>query len=321
MGNFFSSLFSSSAVAEETGGISKSNRKKFDILKYDGIRAQKIGQLPYAIKCFTEALTIVEDFETMISLVGAYNQIHEPEKALDVLDRMVEIEPEQVDIRISRASVLLQLEKDEEAIDECQRIIDSDPTSYLTYFLMSRAKKNRRDLDGALDDATNAIGLNNDFADAYLLRAEILLKKADYLAALADAEQVIALVGDHEAACLMRGDLHVFLNNIPAAEENFNKVLELNPYNEDGALKLAALLSEAERLDEASVVLDDLIELSPALSKAYQLRGAIRKRCGDADGAADDLRKADEFSDELPGEANAENGQADFSSMYKGGIF
>ena len=48
----------------------KNEQKNFDILKYDGVRAQKMGKLAYAIKCFTEALNIQEDFETMSYLVS-----------------------------------------------------------------------------------------------------------------------------------------------------------------------------------------------------------------------------------------------------------
>ena len=69
MGNFFKSLFSSSKVATPEEEKSKNDQKNFDILKYDGVRAQKIGQVAYAIKCFTEALKMQEDFETMTYLV------------------------------------------------------------------------------------------------------------------------------------------------------------------------------------------------------------------------------------------------------------
>ena len=72
MGNFFTSLFSSSKPAEATEDKAKNEQKNFDILKYDGVRAQKMGKLAYAIKCFTEALNIQEDFETMSYLVSAY---------------------------------------------------------------------------------------------------------------------------------------------------------------------------------------------------------------------------------------------------------
>ena len=49
MGNFFKSLFSSSKAATPEEEKSKNDQKNFDILKYDGVRAQKIGQVAYAI--------------------------------------------------------------------------------------------------------------------------------------------------------------------------------------------------------------------------------------------------------------------------------
>ena len=49
MGNFFKSLFSSSKEMSEDE-MHKSEQKKFDVLKYDGVRALKIGKLAYAIK-------------------------------------------------------------------------------------------------------------------------------------------------------------------------------------------------------------------------------------------------------------------------------
>ena len=46
----FSSLFGGNKKTEE--------EKNFDILKYDGIRAMRIGKLAYALKCFEEATAI-----------------------------------------------------------------------------------------------------------------------------------------------------------------------------------------------------------------------------------------------------------------------
>ena len=45
MGNFFTSLFSSSKPAEATEDKAKNEQKNFDILKYDGVRAQKMGKI------------------------------------------------------------------------------------------------------------------------------------------------------------------------------------------------------------------------------------------------------------------------------------
>lgn len=34
----------------------ENDKKNFEILKYDGIRAQRMGKLPYAIKCLKKQL-------------------------------------------------------------------------------------------------------------------------------------------------------------------------------------------------------------------------------------------------------------------------
>lgn len=54
---FFKSFFSgkSDSPANEK---QKNEQKNFEIFKYDGMRAQRMGRTDYAIKCFTEALAI-----------------------------------------------------------------------------------------------------------------------------------------------------------------------------------------------------------------------------------------------------------------------
>ena len=61
---FFKSFFSGKQEKPETAK-QKNDQKNFEIFKYDGMRAQRMGRPDYAIKCFTEALALQEDFETM----------------------------------------------------------------------------------------------------------------------------------------------------------------------------------------------------------------------------------------------------------------
>ena len=175
MGNFFTSLFSSSKPAEATEDKAKNEQKNFDILKYDGVRAQKMGKLVYAIKCFTEALNIQEDFETMSYLVSAYTMANDLGKAEDVLNRMVEMEPDHIATRLTRVNLLFMLDKDAEVITDCLHVIELEPSNHVAYFMMAKAKKATNDVFGAIADLTRSISLKEDFADSYLLRAEILL--------------------------------------------------------------------------------------------------------------------------------------------------
>lgn len=70
---FFKSFFSGKPANPEEEK-QKNNQKNFEIFKYDGMRAQRMGRADYAIKCFTEALALQEDFETMGYLAQVYIQ-------------------------------------------------------------------------------------------------------------------------------------------------------------------------------------------------------------------------------------------------------
>jgi hypothetical protein len=64
MANFLKSLFTEKAENREEDDR-KNRIKNFELFKYDGLRAQRMRRVDYAIKCFTEALAIEEDFETI----------------------------------------------------------------------------------------------------------------------------------------------------------------------------------------------------------------------------------------------------------------
>jgi hypothetical protein len=56
--NFLKALFGSSDTSAED--VEKeSEKKQFDLMKYDGVRAMKMGQFDYAVRCFEEALKVL----------------------------------------------------------------------------------------------------------------------------------------------------------------------------------------------------------------------------------------------------------------------
>lgn len=323
MENFFSSLFSSSAAkTEETEeSKAKNEQKNFDILKYDGIRAQQIGKVKYAVKCFTEALNIRDDYETMGYLVSAYTLAGQLEEALGILDRMTAAEPERIDPLLSRVNLLFMLDRDAEVIGDCQRMIALEDSNHLPYFLIAKAKKTTGDTFGAIADLTRSIALKDDFADAYLLRADILFSLSQGKEALEDVETAIRLVPEEETAYLLRGRIHELLGDAEAATADYRHVTDLNPFNEEGCLLAGKLLITLGKYDEAITFFDEAIEAAPDFAKAYAERGRAKNLRGDQAGAFEDLKKSIELNPEGE-EAQKFNGQhSNFEDMYKGGIF
>ena len=321
MGNFFKSLFSSSKAATPEEEKSKNDQKNFDILKYDGVRAQKIGQVAYAIKCFTEALKLQEDFETMTYLVAAYTTANKAEEALEVLNRMVELEPDHINTLLTRVNVLFMLDKDADVIVDCRHILELEETNHLAWFLMGKAKRTTSDPLGAIADLTKAIALKEDFTDAYLMRARILLSMQQATEALPDVEKAITLAPEEETSYLLRGRIHEAMGNIDAAAADYQNVLELNPFNDEATLLVCQLLITQERLDEAITFFNEAIDLKPDFSKAYAERGRAKNLKGDKEGAFEDLKKSIELNPEGDEARKLEGQHTNFNDMYKGGIF
>ncbi|MDR1645492.1 MAG: tetratricopeptide repeat protein [Tannerellaceae bacterium] len=317
MGNFLKSLFSSSGTAAQT----KKEQKDFDVFKYDGLRAMRIGQVRYAVKCYEEALKIKEDKEVLQFLAAAYASLNETDEALRVIARFVESEPDDIPMRLMRASLFFQMAREQEAIDECLRVIAIDAAQPAAWFLMGRAKRNCKDPDGAIADLTQAITLKDDYADAYLLRGEILFEAHQAEKALLDAGTLIALLPEDEAAYLLRGRIREHLGDMAAAADDYNKVVHLNPFNEDASLASALLLIKAEKPDAAIALFDELLELNPDLAQAYRGRAMAKRLKGDEKAALEDDSRANELDAAEKETTAPETKPTNFNEIYKGGIY
>ena len=320
MGNFFTSLFSgNSESAEETKA--KEDKKNFDIFKYDGIRAQKMGQVAYAIKCFQEALKLQSDFETKNYLAAAYIAMNQLEEASLIYDQMVSEEPDHLPVWISRANLAYMMERYEAVIEGSTHVIEADDVNANAFYLRAKAHQGLNDLINALADLTRTIALKDDFMEAYLSRAEVLLAMRQEAEALEDVERALVLSPEEEGAYLLRGSIHESMGDTEAAREDYQYVLDLNPFNEDAYLKQGKLLISENKLVEAVAFFTEAIELKPDFAKAYAERGRAFNLQGKSTEALEDLKQAINLDPQGEEAKKLEGQHANFDSLYKGGIF
>ncbi|MDR2968833.1 MAG: hypothetical protein LBV32_04415 [Tannerellaceae bacterium] len=312
-----SSLFSFGKKEDSQENKQKSEQKNFDILKYDGVRALQIRQVKYAIRCFREALNIRKDTETMNLLISAYHTAQDTESALEVANELVELEPENTGALLTRINFLFLEQREAEAIADCNRLIALDEDNIPAWFLRAKAKKSTNDLPGAEADVTQAINLNKDFLDGYLLRAELHLLMKQGREALEDVNIVIDSTDEsgEENAHLLRARIYELLGDEEAASEEYRKVMELNPFNEDAYLLAAQLMIGRRKYAEAMVLYDEAIEHNEQFAKAYTGRGKLKELMGDEEGARRDMVIANELNpdDESDRQTKTDEGGNAFS--------
>lgn len=305
MPNFFTSLFGRKRenTANEQQG---NNRKQFEIFKYDGLRAQRMGRPHYAVQCFTEALAIEEDFETMGYLAQLYLQLAEPEKARQLLERMTALEPHLPDTFLQLAHVCYTLE-DYTAMEAAARqAIALEEGNAMAHYLLGKSCQGQTDDLMSIAHLTKAIQLQEEFTEARLLRAEALLRMRQYTEAMEDIEAVLARNSEEEAALLLRGRLKEATGETEEAEANYRRVTEVNPFNEPAYLCLSQLLMQHKRIDEAIALLNEAIDLNPSFVQAYKERGRAKLLNGDKEGSVEDMKRALELD---PKEEALLNGQ------------
>ena len=286
----FSSLFGGSKKTEE--------EKNFDILKYDGIRAMRIGKLTYALKCFEEATAIQEDLETMQHQANTYIRVNRMDDARQLMNRMTEIASDQPLVFQSLAS-LCYMQEDYKGMDEaCRKALalnDQDPA---TYFLSAKAAVGLSNGIQAIAMLTKAIMLNEEFVEAYQMRAEILWTMRQAKDANEDIEKLLSMNPEDENALLLKGEILAVSGEEEKALELINQVLALNPFSEKAYLLKGSYFLAKQAFDKALGVYDEALEINPNFAQAYHERGRVKLAKGDKQGSMEDMKRAIELSPE-----------------------
>lgn len=313
MANFFKSLFGGKSQETEEDKI-KNEKKSFEIFKYDGLRAQKMGKLDYAVKCFNEAIGIEEDFETLSYLTGVYVQLGELVKAREVLERMAELEPELESTFLTMASICYMQESYGDMSDACQKAFSIKDDNPFTYLLFAKANHGLEQDFNTIAMLTKAVSLKPDYAEAFLMRAEVLLKMKQYPEAEEDIEELLKLNSEDEQAILLKGRIKEATGDELNAEKYYNQVKEINPFNEQAYLLLGRMLIEGKAFDKAIENLDEAIEVNVDFAQAYHERGRAKLLKGDKEGSVEDMKKWMELKSDEVTKVSGEF--SNFSDLY-----
>src|SRR5574344_59879 len=261
--------------------------KDFDVFKYDGVRALKMGENAYAIKCFKSALQIKEDLEIRDYLSQALIHNNELLPAYEQLQLISVAQPDNDEVLLMMARVSYMLEDYNSMTDACEKAMAIDNIKPETCYLYAEACIGKGDNINAIAMLTKAISLQPEYADAYLLRGKTLLQMGD----------------------------------ISSSEQDANHLLSVHLDNED-VLMLKARIERAKKsLDSAVVYYNKVIDANPFVVDAYRERGSVKLDMGDKDGATEDMQKVLELDpkvvEDVSGEYSAAGVEQKTKNQYR----
>ena len=229
---FWNTLFGGTELSPEEEK-KEQEAKNFDLLKYDGVKAMKMGQADYAVRCFQEALKLKDDLETHDYL----------------------------------SQTLLRMGRLDEAIAELQVLAKAEPDNAPIQKRIAQVAYMQEDYDtvGAIAMLTKAIAIEENYGDAYLLRGQILLGMGDTAGADSDAAWLTEHAGEHEDILLLRARVEAAKGNAVAAIENYGQVIELNPFSIEAFRERGQLRFNSGDKAGADQDLQKVLELDPNL--------------------------------------------------------
>lgn len=313
MMNLLKKLFAGNNEPEENVRH-KNEERNFDILKYDGIRAQRIGKWIYAEKCFKEALNIRPDLETASLLVSTSLQLNKLEQAHEVLGQMISLEPQRLQSYLDLARVCYLQEHYDDMLATAQQAAQLAPDNETPYFLQAQAYHKLGDSIHTIVALTQAISRKEDFTEAYLMRGQVLLEMKQYNEALEDVDFLLKHDSIDEEALRLAAEVQQGLGNEDEAVTYYKKVIDLNPFNEHSYEQIALIHARKKEYAQAIATLDEALEINEK-AQLYQLRGKLKMDSGDKEGALADMKKSLELN---PESENRISGHFDnFDTLYK----
>lgn len=220
---------------------------------------------------FEERERIVEDelshnpdnIEALRSLMEVRIKARKLKEAIEVLDRLIELEPEEYEWPLLRANIYSYLEEHELARKEFEQILDKDPFRVEAYHGLVMASSENSDINTLKNVAKrveeavekcNKLGRKSDVRDFKLLIAQIRVVEGDYVEALKVYQQLVKEEPRDFRPYLCQGILYTLLRKKDEAEKQFEKFRRLVPKNhpykeyfDDNMLATKLFAQKAER--------------------------------------------------------------------------
>lgn len=281
---------------EESAGEKerRESERRFDILKYDGLRALRSGETDYAVRCLRQALDMKEDPEAMGFLAEALMAARQAGEAYEVLERLSVLLPGNIGVRLGMAQTDEALQDFERMDRDCAAALQIDGSHAGAMYLHAKARHALHDDLGAVALLTRALQLDEALRPARLLRAEILQAMGSLHEAEDDADCLLQEPEADEAedALLLKAGLRLQQNDAEQAILYYNKVKTQNPLLGEAYTGLSAACCAAGQPQRALETMNEALEVLPDYAGGYHERGRVRLLLGDKEGAMDDVKRA-----------------------------
>jgi tetratricopeptide (TPR) repeat protein len=226
----------------------------------------------YAVEWLSRAIRKEPRAEYLSTLGLVLKQAGQLEEALSVLDKAIQLEPDDAELWKALGGVLATLNRSAEAVLSFQHVLKLKPQHWEAAYLCGLSLQQMERFNEALAYFDLGLQRQPDHASILFARARTLRALKRYEDALADYRRLHLMAPDDPTVCNNIGDALLALERYQEALEWFERALALRPdFPEVLAHKGLALL-QLGRFDEAITAYAGVTALNPGDARsAWQL--------------------------------------------------
>ncbi|MEQ8170320.1 MAG: tetratricopeptide repeat protein [Candidatus Eremiobacterota bacterium] len=204
----------------------------------------------YPVDQFLEELKKANFKQEEIQSLTKYVLKNNDDRILESMNKIVSLDPNNLDSRFNLASFLIQCGKAKEAIPELKKILETSPTNLYAHQFLAIAYMNENIYDKAEEEFNYMLKQQPDDVRIHSALGEIYLKQKRYNDAVAIYEKAITLDPNRPFLFAGLGGTYAMQGKNEKAVENYKKALSLDPNSIELHSQLATLYQKMGKQEE-----------------------------------------------------------------------
>ncbi|MEH1965331.1 tetratricopeptide repeat protein [Nostoc sp.] len=258
-----------------------------------------IPHLEEVVQNFTD-VDIVNNYKNLILVCNGLGSLYKAQgayaQAIKLLNRVLEISPNDSEILIHRGEIYQHMKRYDQALSDLNRALEINPDDSRILTLRGGIYQEMRHYDQTLADFNRALEISPNDSWILTYRGETYKQMKRYEEALTDLNHALKISPNDSWILTYRNLLYQEMKRYEEALIDLNRALEISPNNSWILTHRGLLYREMNRYEEALTDLNHALETGPNSSWILTHRGSLYQGMNRYEEALTDLNRALEIS-------------------------
>lgn len=300
---------------------SRADTLKANTLKFDALRALKIGEVDFAIRALHTSLEEIDDPECRLYLAQALQRKPDLAGSMAELTTILEAYPDYPMALYEATKVSNGLDQHSETIAYAERALATELETAQQaelHRMKAQAQLALGESEQALATIDQALQLTDEVPLYWLIKVKVLIALERWEDALAVALETAEKFPEEERAYLYEGLITYHEGDKERAERAFRQVVETDPFNVEGYMHLTHLVEELRGKEAAANEMEQALDMIPQPTRALlDYAALLYKECD----RTEQYEGVQQLLADLPEDAETKAGEVNFANLYAGGFY